>query len=469
MTAGAALGLDQALSGRVAIWGMGQEGLALAALALGRAITPVLIDDRPEEASSRVAAALGADLPVASPAAVPWSGLDVVVRSPGVSRYRPELASARQAGVVVTTTMALWLVDRRDEGVLAVTGTKGKSTTATLAAAVLAAQGHRVDLVGNIGVPVVETYGRPPAGITVVEVSSYQASDVTVSPGVVVLTSLAPDHLDWHGGVEPYYRDKLRLLEAGPAARIAVSAASAEALARTAGHRDRTLFGPEGRVALSASGAVEVDGRAVAEVGQLRTPGRHDVWNLCGALAGVLLATGEVPTPGAVAEALAGFTGLPSRCHPIGERDGRTYVDDALASNPFATATSLEAFPDRPLTVILGGADRGVDPAPLVAALAGRRPAPAAVVLDPDADRLAGLLEGRGLAAVRTAPTLAEAVATADGMTPAGGVVLFSPGAPTPPGGGGYAARSRAFAAAARVDSPGPGGNGGAEQGGVRA
>ena len=149
------------------------------------------------------------------PAEVAWSRVDVVVRAPGVSRYRPELAAAEAAGVVVTTAMALWLEDYADAPVVAVTGTKGKSTTAALAAAILAADGLEVALIGNIGVPVLDTYGAPRADAYVVEVSSYQAVDVTRSPGVVVLTSLAPDPLDWHGGVEPYYRDKLRLVEAG--------------------------------------------------------------------------------------------------------------------------------------------------------------------------------------------------------------------------------------------------------------
>ncbi len=458
-----ALTLAEAFGRRMAIWGMGQEGLALASLAARKGIDPVLIDDQADASRARVTDLLGADRAVLAPDDVEWAGLEVVVRSPGVSRYRPELEAARREGVVVTTTMALWLEDHGADRVLAVTGTKGKSTTATLAAAVLEASGWQVDLVGNIGVPVVETYDRPAADITVVEVSSYQAAEVTRSPQVAVLTSLAPDHLDWHGGVEPYYRDKLRLIEAVPPGQIAVSAASSQALSRTAAHPHRTLYGPEGRVVATSAGIIEVDGTGVADVDQLNVPGRHNVWNLCGALAGVLLATEAVPSSSAVANALAGFSGLASRCHEVGVRDGRTYVDDALASNPFATATSIEAFAGRGLTVILGGADRGVDPAPLIDALAAHRPSAAAVVLPPEADRLAGHLSNRGID-VTTVQDLAEAVAAADRLTPAGGVVLFSPGAPTPPGGGGYSVRSRAFIEAARVDTSPGGGNGGAEQ-----
>ncbi len=443
--------LDEVLSGRVAIWGLGQEGLSLAGLALERGSEPLLVDDRPEDAAPRAAAVLGGNRPVRAPAALDWAGVDVLVRSPGVSRYRPELAVAEAAGTRVTTAMAMWLEDFGDARIVAVTGTKGKSTTATLAAAVLAEDGWKAELIGNIGVPVVETYRHPRADLYVVEVSSYQSVDVTRSPGVVVLTGLAPDHLDWHGGIEAYYRDKLRLFEAGPPGTLAVSAASPEAVRRTASHPSRTLYGPEGRVRVSSAGMIEIDGVTVADGRLFRVPGRHNLWNLCGALSGVLLATGRSPSSSAIGAALDGFEGLPSRCRTIGERSGRTYVDDALASNPSASAASVETFGGRPLTVIVGGADRGVDPEPLLAALGSHRPAVSVVVVPPDPERLAGLVSNRlgpgGV--VRVAGDLSEAVALAGRETPAGGVVLFSPGAPTPEGGGGYRARSQEFADAA--------------------
>jgi UDP-N-acetylmuramoylalanine-D-glutamate ligase len=123
-------------------------------------------------------------------------------------------------------------------------------------------------------------------------------------------------------------------------------------------------------------------------------------------------------------------------------------VDDALASNPFASATSIESFAGRSLTVIVGGADRGVDPGPLAAALAAHRPPAAVVVLPPTQDRLVTALAGV-VAMIQSAADLDEAVDLARRLTPNGGVVLFSPGAPTPEGGGGYRARGMAFARAA--------------------
>ena len=246
-------------------------------------------------------------------------------------------------------------------------------------------------LIGNIGVPVAEMYGRPLADAYVVEVSSYQAAEVTVSPGLCVLTSLAPDHLDWHGGEEAYYRDKLRLIEAGPPGELAVNAGSdGGRAADRATIPDRTLFGPSGRVSGRRASGVHRSTAcrwSTARAGSLA--GVHNVWNLCGAVTAATCCRPAAVHGRRWRRWSAGSTGLPSRCRTVGERDGLTFVDDALASNPFATVASMAAFPGRELTVIVGGADRGVDPRGLVEALAARRPVPAVVVLPPDAERLA--------------------------------------------------------------------------------
>ena len=247
--------LEEICTLRVGLWGIGVEGIAMAELLTERGADPVLIDDRPRRRARGSKRRPAPERPVVRPDQVVWGDLDVVVRAPGVSRYRPELAAAERTGVVVTTPMAIWLEDFEAAPVLAITGTKGKSTTAALAAAILREGGRDVALIGNIGVPVTDMYRRAPADVYVVEVSSYQAVDVTVTPGVCVLTSLAPDHLNWHGGAEAYYRDKLRLIEAGPPGALAVSAASDEAVRRTADREGRILFGPSGRVQATRSGS----------------------------------------------------------------------------------------------------------------------------------------------------------------------------------------------------------------------
>ncbi len=436
------MNLDDLRGRRVAVWGLGTEGRAMVELLSERGTVPLVIDDRPDVAGEPPVGT------VLDPSSVPWDRLDVVVRSPGVSRYRPELVSARSAGIAVTTAMALWLDDFAGRPVIAVTGTKGKSTTAALAASILRHDGASVELIGNIGVPVTDTYGRAPVDAYVVEVSSYQAAEVTTTPTVCVLTSLAPDHLSWHGTLERYYGDKLKLVDAGPPGALAVNAASAEAVRRTSGHAHRILFGTEGRVVAGPDGMVSVDGRPAVYAGDLAAPGAHNLWNLCGAISGMLLLRGAPPSRGALAAAVGSFEGLPSRCRTLGVRHGLTFVDDALASNPFATVSSIGVFEGRELAVILGGDDRGVDPTELADALVRRRPAPLVVVLPPHPERLVGALKAaddrhrsaRELepeARVEVAADLHAAVDTATRGTPRGGVVLFSPAAPTPDGEGG--------------------------------
>ncbi len=421
---------------RVAVWGTGSEGGAFARLLRSRGGDPVIVDDRPGGTG------------VVPPTAELLRSVDVVVRSPGVCRYRPELVEAEADGVAVTTPMALWLAEMAGQPVLAVTGTKGKSTTATLAAAILRAAGLDVALAGNIGVPVTDLMGGPRHDAYVVEVSSYQAADVTVGAAVTVVTLLAPDHLDWHGGVEAYYRDKLRLVTTVPDHPVAVSTASPDALERTSGLPARTLYGDRGLVVVSG-GRLVAGGEPVASLDRFRARGAHNALNAAGALAGATLLAGPPPA-GAVADALEGFEPLPSRSRPIGDWGGLEFVDDALASNPSATAATLASYDARAVGLIVGGADRGVDLGPLAGAVARHRGELTVVAVPPGGGRFVeALVEARPGLAAAEAPGIDEAVALLVGSVSPGGAILFSPGAPTPDGEGGYRARAAQFAAAA--------------------
>ena len=173
--------------------------------------------------------------------------------SPGVSLYSNNIRFARDNGVQITSLLNLWFAEEPDIATIAVTGTKGKSTTASLIAHILKRLGRRVALAGNIGVPVTEITD---ADYAVIEVSSYQAADFDGVCDFAVLTSLYPEHTDWHLTVERYVRDKINLLSrsrrrivncaaAGavdldhprrPAARVTCSTPSAEFTPTTAGY-----------------------------------------------------------------------------------------------------------------------------------------------------------------------------------------------------------------------------------------
>jgi len=198
---------------RVAVWGLGREGRAAIAFLRQRhpGLPLLVLDDADdgratERLGDGIEYVLGADR-IASALA----DVDVIVKSPGVSLYRREIQAARVAGAQVTSLLNLWFAERFDLTTVCVTGTKGKSTTASLIAHILAQLGRKVALVGNIGIPITGIDGAS-ADIAVIEVSSYQAADFDGRCDIGVLTSLYPEHIDWHLSVGNYFRDKINLL-----------------------------------------------------------------------------------------------------------------------------------------------------------------------------------------------------------------------------------------------------------------
>src|SRR5215471_4550224 len=210
-------------SRRVAIWGLGREGRAAIGFLRKQhpALPLTLFDDRAEaripEEYGNVTPAFGAEA-----IANALKEVDVVVKSPGISLYRDEIQRARRKGVLITSLLNLWFAEKLALTTIAVTGTKGKSTTASLIAHILRRLGRRVALAGNIGIPVTEISD---ADYAVIEVSSYQAADFDGICDLAVLTSLYPEHADWHVTVERYVRDKINLLSRSKC-RIVNSAAA---------------------------------------------------------------------------------------------------------------------------------------------------------------------------------------------------------------------------------------------------
>jgi UDP-N-acetylmuramoylalanine--D-glutamate ligase len=433
--------LSEVVGLRVAVWGAGREGReALRVLAPANDVS--LVVDDPDDDARRLAVDAGVPL---HPATVEHLlEVDVIVRSPGVSRYRPELAATRAAGVEDTGLVALWLADRGPAGTIGVTGTKGKSTTSWLCRALLDESGHPAVLAGNIGVPV--TTVDPEAPIVVVEVSSYQAADVVTSPVVGVLTSLGEDHLPWHGSVEQYRADKLNLFAHAGLRHLVVESIDPVAVEATADRIERVLTG-SGRWHLEGTALVAAAERV--ELGEVLGRPHYALDALLAVTAVESLL--DAPLPAAVISAVAGgFTGLPARQQLVATHRGVRYIDDALASNPAATLAAVHAFAGGdasahpPFVLILGGADRGVDHADLVAALP--RTVTAVVLLSETGRRLAPPLHELGVRAVLLdTDDVAAAVQAAADLAEPGGVVLFSPAAPTPPSVGTYEHRSARF------------------------
>jgi UDP-N-acetylmuramoyl-L-alanine---L-glutamate ligase len=430
---------------RVAIWGFGREGHAvIKALRMRLPAQPLTLfcSDAEVDAARTFDASL--EIVVGEPDAATLSRFDVVVKSPGISAYKPALLAAQAQGTQFISGTALWFGEYPDARVIAVTGTKGKSTTSALVAHLARALGMRSALAGNIGLPLLELLDQR-AELWVIELSSFQTGEAgTLELGVV--TSLYEEHLDWHGSRERYVADKLKLADA--ARTLLVNGLQPGLLERTAAHPHRLLFGtPEGWHV--RDGAIRRGGQAVFDTATLAAPGLHNALNACAALA-ALEAIGMDAL--AAAPALAHFRPLPHRLQPLGERDGWHWVNDSISTTPLATLAALESLHGRAVTVLVGGHDRGLDWTPFVDAMRSTPPN-AIVCMGSNGARIEAALRSAEIACpIMRVADLAGAVAEAKTHTPHGGVILLSPGAPSFDQFKDYAERGRRFAALAGFD-----------------
>ncbi len=434
---------------RVGIWGLGREGRA--AIGFLRKHHPrlplVLMDDSadarvPEEHGGNIRCAFGADRIAAA-----LDDIDVIVKSPGVSLYRDDIRSAREKGAQITSLLNLWFAEEPDITTIAVTGTKGKSTTASLIAHILTRLGRRAALAGNIGVPVTEIRN---ADYAVIEVSSYQSADFDGVCDFGVLTSLYPEHADWHLTVQRYVRDKVNLLSHSRC-RIVNRAAADVVEPIIAGSPGRKyLFNDTGGVRSDDIGIF--DGRDwIGTVRNSYLARPHNRSNLCAALAVAKMLDINLA---AALDATCDFRGLPHRQQELGESEHLLFVDDSISTIPESTMAALAVYAGRQITVIVGGYDRGVDYGKLVATLSTR--AVSAVICLGDAgrriyDQMREALISRGDfdSPLHLAFSMEDAVSHARRMTPPGGVVLLSPAAPSYGQYRDYIERGRDFAAKA--------------------
>jgi len=344
---------------RVTVMGLGRFGGGVAvARFLARAGARVTVSDRAKADSLADSLGALANVPLA---AVHLGGhdeadfrqADVVVVNPAVRPDHPLLRLARQSGARLTSEMGLFLGLCR-ASVVGVTGSNGKSTTAALVATILEAAGRQTWLGGNIGRSLLEELDRiEPADVVVLELSSFQLAHLepqTPTPGVALVTNFTPNHLDWHPNLDDYRQAKLRLLTGQSAEDLVVLGSGLETeTAWTSAIRGRLvhLIEPGGLPAL-------------------RVPGEHNRQNA--RLAATAPAAMGCPAE-AIRQGLQSFCGLPGRLEVVAELQGRTLVNDTTATTPESVVAALAAF-DRPVWLLAGGSDKGVDLGPMAEAIA---------------------------------------------------------------------------------------------------
>ncbi|MDO4243896.1 MAG: UDP-N-acetylmuramoyl-L-alanine--D-glutamate ligase [Actinomyces sp.] len=482
--------LDGALVGVV---GAGTTGLAVLEALDGLGARAHLLDTRPEAVAGlggRVeASTVGEAHDLAE--ALEGLGADLLIVSPGVPATGPVLGAARRAGIEVWSEIELaWrLQQARDPRVpwLTLTGTDGKTTTAGMLAAILAAAGLNAPAVGNIGVPVVTTVLEGRAQAMAVELSSFQLHTTrSVSPLASACLNLAPDHLDWHGGFEAYAADKARVYArtrraavynvADPATVRMVEEADVVEGCRAVGF---TLAAP----ALGQVGMVEevlVDrahhadrlrsGTELATLADLAhlAPGGdaerlppHVVADALAAAALALAHEAVAADPRAVARGLRAFTPGAHRLATVAQGAGVTWVDDSKATNPHAAEAALSSLPPGTGVWIVGGDAKGADLTDLVQAVRPVLRGAVVIGADPEGVLRALAEQAPGLPVTRVphggAREVADAaVAAAAAMARPGDTVMLAPACASWDQFRSYAERGELFTRAARAHVNGP-------------
>ncbi|WP_340380739.1 UDP-N-acetylmuramoyl-L-alanine--D-glutamate ligase [Streptomyces sp. SS7] len=373
----------------VTVAGLGVSGVPAAKVlhGLGARVTVVNDGDDPRAREQAAALeALGVTVRLGDGATLP-DGTDLIVTAPGWKPDKPLFAAAAEAGVDVWGDVELaWRL--RGPGAapwLCVTGTNGKTTTTQMLASILKAAGLRTAAVGNIGVSLLDAVlGDEEYDVLAVELSSYQlhwAPSLRAHSAAVL--NLAPDHLDWHGSMEAYARDKGRVYEGNRVACVYnVADKATEDLVREADVEEgcRAIGFTLGTPAPSQLGVIDgilvdrafVENRQknaqeLAEVTDVTPPAPHNIAN---ALAAAALARAFGVPPRAVRDGLRAFTPDAHRIAHVADVDGVAYIDDSKATNTHAAEASLAAYPS--IVWIAGGLAKGATFDELVAKSAPR-------------------------------------------------------------------------------------------------
>lgn len=413
----------------VVVVGAARSGVAAAELLARRGARVTLSEARDTTAAAARLQAAGVELELGGHQPGTLAGADLVVLSPGVSPRLPLIDLVRRQGTPVISEVELaarWLRGR----IVAVTGTKGKTTTTLLTGRMLDADGRRALVGGNIGTALSSQVDESaPDVIHVVEVSSFQLElTETFRPWIAVFLNLSPDHLDRHRSFEAYADAKARIFANQTHADAMVINAD-DPLVLEVARRGRAREVPFALSAAIDEGVTVRDDavtyrtpdgdRPLFPLSAVRLPGRH-------LLSDVLAASAVGSVAGLSGDAMrrgvSSFEPVEHTLEPVGHVAGVQFVNDSKATNVVAARAAIECF-DRDLVVILGGRFKGGNLADLKRPLSSRG---AAVIALGEARSQIRAALGSSVT-IRDVESMREAVRTAFALTRSGGTVLLAP------------------------------------------
>lgn len=335
---------------------------------------------------------------------------DLVVVNPAVRPDDPLVRLAAESGASVTSEIELFLQACRAP-VIAITGTNGKSTTAAMTAAILAADGRKTWLGGNIGRSLIEQLDEIASGDWVVlELSSFQLWHLGANargPDVAIVTNCVPNHLNWHPDFAHYAAAKQRILRLQPPGGVAVlNPADAEVCRWTHLVRGR-----------------QIAPLADALIPRLQVPGRHNRVNAaCAAAAATAIGCNHA----AIEKGLGRFTGLEQRLERVAAIAGRRFYNDSSATTPESTIEALRSLAG-PVWLLAGGSDKGANLEPMLDAIASQTRG--AAFFGAVGPRLHERLRQLSADAQSTyTPRMADALAWCWERSRPGEIILLSPG-----------------------------------------
>lgn len=421
---------------RVTILGLGRSGLAAAAYLKRRGAQVVVSESQPQDKVDAKhlseLSKLGVEAEFGNHSDRALSTAEIILTSPGIKPKSDVITRARAFKREVISDVELAF---REIGTqvpfIAITGTNGKSTTTALISHILEKSGRIAPACGNIGVPILSLLDGPPLDFLVVEVSSYQLEYCTsFAPQIGVWLNLTPDHLDWHGGLDPYIAAKRSMFSRMTVENFAVYNFDDPVVAATPTAAEVFPFSqmPDGQEQMQ--GAYVNDGflcynynarsRVVCHINDLRIIGHHNIENALAAISATCLSglsQKEIETH------LRTFKALEHRLEYVDTVDGVEFYNDSKATNTDSTIKALQSFPEKSMVLIAGGKDKGTPLEDLVRYI--RKHAQAVILVGEAKDRFETALRSEKYEEVYPVASMEEAVRL--GGTMKKGPVVLSP------------------------------------------
>jgi len=337
---------------------------------------------------------------------------DLIVRSPGVYRYLPEIIKAEKEGVEITSSLKIFF-DKCPGKIIGVTGTKGKGTTSTLIYEILKSAGKDVYLVGNIGKPYLELIPKLTSeSIVIMELSSFQLIDLTKSPHIAVVLNVTLDHMDWHKDKKEYIEAKKNIVKYQTENDYAVINSEYDV--------PRSFSGlTKGKVILFNREDLEDKYKE-----DLLLRGGHNLENIAAAVnAAKIIGVDE----DVILSSVRSFKGLEHRLELVGEVGSVTFYNDSFATSEQPTIAAINSFTE-PETLILGGSDKGLDFTLLRKAIEKKANVKNLILIGEIGVKIGEGINGKNIVNLGKTP-MTGIVQKAFEITPKGGVVILSPAA----------------------------------------